>query len=518
MMKRVNNNILTAFTVLPALLFFTGCRSTDTDQVVSSAKSGVVHINLIGTDFADLKKDPPIASVTKQNAGIQSQSVLITPSTVITTEMFAQSTTVKDFAQAGVLPIAGVAGNALSGGTKYRVIAYRSNDGAYITYQDYSIGQTGQPITLDYGTSYNIVAYSFGSANLPVLSSGEQSGLSSAVINYDDSNRDFMYQNISYTPVEGSTSLNITLRHKLALITTTVKSNINIGSISNAVLTPHSTGGTIPLSSGGIAGRTTQGNQSLTFSGTFPGVTQSANPVFINADTGGNPTASFSADVTINGVLKSISLPNAFKITPETNSSLNISLSYCGAFVDAGVWKDFMCHDLGADTNANPFTPSAAIQGAKYQWGAQTGETGRYVSQADDQSNSGPISTWIGTSLPAGSWSDTTKTDRDPCPAGYRVPTIAQLSGLLQNNTLTRLGTWADNPTNYSAGVMVGNALFLPAAGRRNGQAGGFSGRGLQANYWGSTERSQITIRETSYNVYQDQVGYLGFSIRCIKE
>ena len=63
---------------------------------------------------------------------------------------------------------------------------------------------------LDGGTTYNMVVYSYGAGTLPAISSGETTDLNSAVVNYDDNNRDFMYQNINYTPVTGGNSLDIT--------------------------------------------------------------------------------------------------------------------------------------------------------------------------------------------------------------------------------------------------------------------------------------------------------------------
>ncbi|HCD9236146.1 TPA: hypothetical protein NEG48_003169 [Elizabethkingia anophelis] len=524
-MKKIDTKIYATLAFAPAILFLTSCRSTDTDQTLSGGAAAIVKINLQGTDYADSKTVQPLASATSKTAGlvdgdIQSHSTLLNPSSVIVAQLIpaGRSGKLSPKATSGITPVAEVPGNPLTKDTKYRVIAYRSSDGVYQTHQDYTIGQSGQPLALLTGTAYNIIAYSYGSGTLPPISTLEQTNMNTAVLNYDNNNRDFMYQNTSFNPTAPNNILNITLRHKSTQILTVLASDEKISSVSNVVITPHFSDGTIALTSGSISGRTTAASTTVSFAGPFPAVKQTADPVFVNADTQGAALGSLSADVTIRGVSKTITLPNAFKITPETNSILNINLYFCGAFVAPGVWKNFMCHNLGADTSANPFTPSATIHGAKYQWGAQTDEAGRYVSQADDLANSGSIANWNTTILPAGTWSETSKTPQDPCPSGYKVPTIAELEGLMLNNTVTRIGSWTDNFTNYSSGVQFGNSLFLPAAGRRSSNTGGFFGRGLQANYWGSTERAQITIRETSYNVYTGQIGYLGFSIRCIKE
>ncbi|KAF5276361.1 hypothetical protein FQR65_LT16380 [Abscondita terminalis] len=91
--------------------------------------------------------------------------------------------------------------------------------------------------------------------------------------------------------------LNITLRHKVALITTTVNSIGwgNILSINNATLSPHYTSGNFALSTGNINfGNSTSATTQLRFPASgFPGLTQKADSMFVNADTvGSNATDS----------------------------------------------------------------------------------------------------------------------------------------------------------------------------------------------------------------------------------
>lgn len=517
------------------ILALISCRTTDTDNSLTG-KLTLVKINLTGTEFVNTDAPSSVASIDhkglSENRIVQLQSTLVSPSSFITAELTPDkllntiATASKDLST-----LASVSGDPIGAGMKFRVIAYRQNDGSYQTYQDYTVGQSGESLKLDGGIAYNIVVYSYGVNTLPAISSGEQSNINNATVNYDDTNRDFMYQKISYTPNGNNLNniLNIKLRHKLAQITTIINSGSlgDITNITSGALTPHYSNGVFSLSSGTMSGRSNiTSGATLNFSPTgFPGTTQTASPVFINEDTNGSVTGNFSASITIGGTIKINNLLNYFKITPGKKGNLTINFVKCGAFVgqntDLTNFKEFMCQNLGATVGINPFSPEAGNLGAKYQWGANTNETGRYISQSGDQSNSGSITGWISTSKANGSWSDTSKTTNDPCPSGYRVPTMDQWQNVIDNNPPTRQGSWPTNGIPYYGSVIkFGNYLSLPAAGiyRSNNI-------GMNGDYWSSSYTDPNEQDSAIHLIFdKDTAGIgsttrpLGLSIRCIKE
>ena len=208
--------------------------------------------------------------------------------------------------------------------------------------------------------------------------------------------------------------------------------------------------------------------------------------------------------------------------TDWTNVSGATSLvsTSCGAFVAAGVWKEFLCHNLGADTSLDPHVPIQGIYGNFYQWGRNT-------VVADASTPAGAISGWDTTSAPDGAWSDGSKTVNDPCPARFRVPTKTQWEGVVANNTVSRTGSWTYDG-NFSTAISWGpngtiKSLTLPAAGHRYYINGNLAVRGYYGNYWTSTEDSF-----NAWDFYFDSIDattndgssyrYFGFPVRCISE
>jgi uncharacterized protein (TIGR02145 family) len=184
----------------------------------------------------------------------------------------------------------------------------------------------------------------------------------------------------------------------------------------------------------------------------------------------------------------------------------------CGAYIADGVWKEFMCYNLGACTSLDPFTPAAGLHGAKYKFGVKDAS----ITMAEDQANPGEISDW--TSRPTcgtGTWDES----NDPCPEGYRVPTIAEWEAVIDNTlnpqSIPIGSSWEAAPTNFSSGRNFGPKLFLPAAGCRYYD---IIDRGKKGHYQSSNYPRQLIFEEVSTSTELLASWQLGSSVRCIKE
>lgn len=115
------------------------------------------------------------------------------------------------------------------------------------------------------------------------------------------------------------------------------------------------------------------------------------------------------------------------------------------------------------------------------------------------------------------------KTTNDPCPQGWRVPTMDEWKAIGADNSTKY--TWDASNLNLSIpGKESGKNLVLPIAGNRNSSSGASGYQGSVGLYWSSSVPSGKTF--ASY-VFFNSTGTLGtstssradgFSVRCVQK
>ena len=112
------------------------------------------------------------------------------------------------------------------------------------------------------------------------------------------------------------------------------------------------------------------------------------------------------------------------------------------------------------------------------------------------------------------------KTEYDPCPNGWRVPTYAELEELQQNYSSWisedgQDGYWFTGPNPYSESLPQ---VFFPAAGRRD-DGGLAQNRGYNGHYWSSRPNGYpfLLYFDLSSTCMNSDYHANGYSVRCVQ-
>ena len=131
----------------------------------------------------------------------------------------------------------------------------------------------------------------------------------------------------------------------------------------------------------------------------------------------------------------------------------------------------------------------------------------------------------VGTLWNSGTEESPKKTEYDPCPEGWRVPTYSELEELSRNhsswttNEAGQNGRWFSDRFSYSSEV---TQVFFPAAGHLDYSK--LDGRGTQRGglglYWSSLYDSyayNVWFSSNGVLIYSEWAAY-GYSVRCVQE
>ncbi|MDR1882090.1 MAG: hypothetical protein LBR26_04830 [Prevotella sp.] len=195
--------------------------------------------------------------------------------------------------------------------------------------------------------------------------------------------------------------------------------------------------------------------------------------------------------------------------------------------VDGKYWAPV---NVGATKDT--FSPDQAGCGYYFQWGrGYVGFT--YGSSGDTQA--GPVSADLASTtykdkfITASDWLSprndglwSTIDPRGPCPAGWRVPTEAELTVLNSRYSTANIEGAATSTIRLRIPADDGESLYLPAAGGRNyGSSGAWYILGTYGYYWSSTVSGAnargFYFDSGSSNMGPNGRGY-GRSVRCLQE
>ena len=117
---------------------------------------------------------------------------------------------------------------------------------------------------------------------------------------------------------------------------------------------------------------------------------------------------------------------------------------------------------------------------------------------------------------------------KDPCPAGWRVPTETELTALKANKSNwtsynIQNGYWFSGSVGYNAANQNTSAVFFPAASSRNYNGDCANDRGTFGRYWSNTPNGDFAWylffkSDGTATVANYGLRAAGYSVRCVKK
>ncbi|GHT31442.1 hypothetical protein FACS189434_01180 [Bacteroidia bacterium] len=202
---------------------------------------------------------------------------------------------------------------------------------------------------------------------------------------------------------------------------------------------------------------------------------------------------------------------------------------------DGVVMNEYLVSDIDSIIFYNPIDPSTVDEGViinGVKWATRNvAAPGHFADNPEDPgmfyqwnrkvawAATGSVSGWSNTAAAGTTWEKA----NDPCPAGWRVPTIEKLETLLNTEKVTKEWTTQNGVNGYKfTDKTTNNSLFLPAAGYRYYSDGALSSAGSGGYYWSSTQTDSGYAYYWNFGSGYAAWGYdyrsYGFSVRAVAE
>lgn len=232
-----------------------------------------------------------------------------------------------------------------------------------------------------------------------------------------------------------------------------------------------------------------------------------------------NSNNNAAATVSASGVVTGVSVGTATitVTTADGGKTADCVVTVGGGVAEQGVVINGV---RWAETNVNApgtFAASPESFGMFYQWNRELG-----WSSSDPLTSSPGGAAWNSSDASGDSWAAA----NDPCPEGWRVPTLEEFEKLID-------ATKVDNEWAIQNGVngcrftdkISSVSIFLPAVGLRSNTDGALAGQNSLGFYWTAAAPPLLTDRA---NLMQFSGGTaarlgsndrpIGFSVRCVKK
>lgn len=170
------------------------------------------------------------------------------------------------------------------------------------------------------------------------------------------------------------------------------------------------------------------------------------------------------------------------------------------------------------------FAASPSDPGMLYQWNRNTGWSWTDPLYTVDIDGTVSVQDWNTVDADGAEWT----AENDPCPEGWRVPTMLEIAELMDDRYLTY--RWIPADGDDCAGKTFINSsgaeLFLPSVGMRDALTGEISGTGTEGFYWSASESNTeddsgawfLDFTPSKVLVRGEPIRTTGYSVRCVAE